>query len=76
MNGNETRLIEAGWAVLVEQLGLTEATRFIMLLDRRTGGGLQHIQRNWPDTRTTTAHKRYERLYRDQEHEQSKEEAA
>lgn len=43
MNPSEARLIEQGWAVLVERLGLAEATRFVMLLDRRTGGALQHL---------------------------------
>lgn len=43
MNPSEARLIEEGWAALVERLGLAEATRFVMLLDRRTGGALQHL---------------------------------
>jgi hypothetical protein len=43
MNSAETRLIEEGWAALVERLGLVEATRFVMLIDRRTGGALQHL---------------------------------
>ena len=47
MTQAEIRLIESGWDVLVEQLGLAEATRFVMLLDRRTGGALQHLQHLW-----------------------------
>lgn len=47
MTQGEIRLIEEGWDVLVEQLGLAEATRFVMLLDRRTGGALQHLQHLW-----------------------------
>jgi hypothetical protein len=43
MNQAETQLVEAGWAALVERLGLAEATRFVMLLDRRTGGAIQHL---------------------------------
>jgi hypothetical protein len=43
MNQAETRLVEAGWEALVERLGLAEATRFVMLLDRRTGGAIQHL---------------------------------
>jgi hypothetical protein len=43
MNPVDSRIIEEGWAALVERLGLAEATRFIMLLDRRTGGALQHL---------------------------------
>ncbi|MGQ9482474.1 hypothetical protein [Chloroflexus sp.] len=47
MNQAETRLIEEGWAALVERLGLANASRFIMLLDRRTGGARQHLQSLW-----------------------------
>jgi hypothetical protein len=43
MNSSEARLIEEGWAALVDRLGLAEATRFVMLLDRRTGGALRHL---------------------------------
>ena len=44
MTQEEIRLIEEGGTALVERLGLAEATRFIMLIDRRTGGALQHLQ--------------------------------
>ncbi|NNJ09320.1 hypothetical protein EKD04_003160 [Chloroflexales bacterium ZM16-3] len=47
MTQAEMRLIEEGWGALVEQLGLAEATRFVMLLDRRTGGALQHLHTLW-----------------------------
>lgn len=47
MTQTEIRLIEEGWAALVEQLGLAEATRFVMLLDRRTGGARQYLQQLW-----------------------------
>lgn len=40
----EQELIEQGWAALVERLGLAEANRFIMLLDRRSGFGLRHLR--------------------------------
>jgi hypothetical protein len=43
MNAAEARLIEEGWAALVERLGVAEATRFVMLIDRRTGGALNHL---------------------------------
>lgn len=45
MNATEKELLERGWAALVDQLGHADATRFVMLLDRRTGGGVQHLQR-------------------------------
>ena len=49
MTQAELRLIEEGWEALVERLGLAEATRFIMLLDRRTGGALQHLRHLWSE---------------------------
>ncbi len=50
MTQMEIRLIEEGWTALVERLGVAEATRFVMLLDRRTGGALQHLQHLWSGT--------------------------
>jgi hypothetical protein len=47
MTQAEMRLIEEGWDALVERLGLAEATRFVMLLDRRTGGAAQHLRALW-----------------------------
>nr|WP_044200778.1 hypothetical protein [Oscillochloris trichoides] len=47
MTQTEMRLIEEGWDALVERLGVAEATRFVMLLDRRTGGALQHLRALW-----------------------------
>ena len=57
MNQAEIRLIEEGWTALVERLGLAEATRFVMLLDRRTGGALQHLQHLWSGTVTGTVYR-------------------
>ncbi|MFV9505564.1 MAG: hypothetical protein AB4911_13495 [Oscillochloridaceae bacterium umkhey_bin13] len=47
MTQAELRLIEEGWDALVERLGAAEAARFVMLLDRRTGGALQHLRVLW-----------------------------
>lgn len=47
MTQAEQRLIEQGWEVLVERLGVAEATRFVMLLDRRTGGAVQQLRSHW-----------------------------
>ncbi len=58
MTQMEIRLIEEGWAALVERLGLAEATRFVMLLDRRTGGALQHLQHLWSGTAVGMTHLR------------------
>ncbi len=50
MTQAEMRLIEEGWEALVERLGHAEATRFVMLFDRRTGGALQHLRTLWSTT--------------------------
>lgn len=47
MTQAEMRLIEQGWEALVERLGVAEAMRFVMLLDRRTGSALQHMRTLW-----------------------------
>ncbi|PDW03110.1 hypothetical protein [Candidatus Viridilinea mediisalina] len=51
MTQAEMRLIEQEWDALVDRLGVAEATRFVMLLDRRTGSALQHLR-----TISTMAH--------------------
>lgn len=56
MTQTETRLIEEGWQALVASLGHTEATRFVMLLDRRTGGALQHLKHLWACDGARPAH--------------------
>lgn len=56
MTHAEIRLVEEGWHALVEQLGVAEATRFVMLLDRRTGEALQHLQHLWLTTPTTPSY--------------------
>jgi hypothetical protein len=55
MNASEQELLERGWAALVEQLGRTDATRFVMLLDRRTGMGVQHLQHIWANSHHTAS---------------------
>jgi hypothetical protein len=57
MTQAEMRLIEEGWDALVERLGLAEATRFVMLLDRRTGGAMQHFHALWSGQRGTSSHR-------------------
>jgi hypothetical protein len=52
MTQAEMRLIEEGWDALVERLGMAEATRFVMLLDRRTGGAQQHLRALWTSPNT------------------------
>jgi hypothetical protein len=47
MTQAEQRLIEQGWDALVAEMGVVDATRFVMLLDRRTGGALQHLRVLW-----------------------------
>jgi hypothetical protein len=58
MTQAEQRLIEQGWEALVERLGVAEATRFVMLLDRRTGGALQHMRTLWSSTPVASSQQR------------------
>ncbi|NJM06192.1 hypothetical protein HC891_08305 [Candidatus Gracilibacteria bacterium] len=58
MTQAEIRLIEEGWNALVERLGTAEATRFVMLLDRRTGGALQHLRHLWTTPTVETYRRR------------------
>lgn len=59
MTQAEMRLIEQGWEALVASLGVAEATRFVMLLDRRTGGALQHMRSLWSAPRAGHVHGRH-----------------
>lgn len=56
MTHAEMRLIEEAWQALVDRLGWVEATRFVMLLDRRTGGPIQQLQALAAGSRPTPRH--------------------
>jgi len=46
----ETRsLLCEGWSVLVKQLGIQKATRFLLLLERGQGDSVEEIAQYWGD---------------------------
>lgn len=40
-------IIEEGWKILVEKLGLHKATQFVILLERGKGDSVQEISDYW-----------------------------
>lgn len=46
-NPEALSLLREGWTLLVEQLGIQKATRFIMLLERGQGDSVKEIVKYW-----------------------------
>jgi len=42
-------LIQEGWTVLVNQLGIQKATKFVVLLERGHGDSVKDIAQYWGD---------------------------
>jgi hypothetical protein len=51
-------IVEEGWKVLVEQLGIQKATQFVILLERGKGDSIQEINNYWGDTSIEEIHDR------------------
>lgn len=51
-------LLQKGWAVLVEQLGVRKATEFAVLLERGQGDSVEEITRYWGETSIDEMHAR------------------
>ncbi len=51
-------LLRKGWKVLVEQLGLPQATKFVVLLERGQGDTVAEIKEYWGDTSIDDIHAR------------------
>jgi hypothetical protein len=51
-------VVEEGWKVLVEQLGIQKATQFVILLERGKGDSVQEISNYWGDTSIEEIHDR------------------
>lgn len=54
----DTNVIQEGWKVLVEKLGLQKATQFVVLLERGKGDSVTEINDYWGDTSIEEIHKR------------------
>lgn len=49
-------IIEEGWKILVEKLGLQKATQFVILLERGKGNSVQEINDYWGDASIDEIH--------------------
>lgn len=52
----DPHVVEEGWKVLVEQLGIQKATQFVILLERGNGDSVQEINDYWGDTSIDEIH--------------------
>jgi hypothetical protein len=49
-------VVQAGWDVLVEKLGIQKATEFVILLERGKGDSVQEISDYWGDATLAEIH--------------------
>jgi len=54
----DTAVVQEGWKILVEKLGLHRATQFVVLLERGKGDSVQEISDYWGDTSIKEIHQR------------------
>ena len=58
LSNETTDLLRKGWKVLVEQLGLPQATQFVVLLERGKGDSVAEIKEAWGDASIDEIHAR------------------
>ncbi len=58
LSNETTDLLRKGWKVLVEQLGLLQATQFVVLLERGKGDSVAEIKEAWGDASIDEIHAR------------------
>ena len=51
-------VVEEGWKVLVERLGIQKATQFVILMERGKGDSIQEIKDYWGDAGIGEIHDR------------------
>jgi hypothetical protein len=51
-------LIRKGWEILVQQLGVSQATRFVVALERGEGDTIIDVEKYWGDATVHDIHKR------------------
>ena len=49
-------LIKKGWEILVEQLGINQATRFVVALERGEGDTILDVEKYWGDATVHDIH--------------------
>ena len=52
----DSNIIQEGWKILVEKLGLQKATQFVILLERGKGDSVQEINDYWGDASIDEIH--------------------
>jgi hypothetical protein len=52
----DPHLVEEGWKVLVERLGIQKATQFVILLERGKGDSVREINDYWGDASINEIH--------------------
>ena len=55
-NTSADEIVKRGWDILVENLGITDATRFIVSFERGKGDSVQEIKKFWEDKRIEDIH--------------------
>ncbi|MCI0622695.1 MAG: hypothetical protein L0387_13720 [Acidobacteria bacterium] len=54
----DANLVQDGWRILVEQLGLEKAIQFVVLLERGKGNSVKEIADYWGDASIDEIHNR------------------
>ena len=54
----DTDVVQEGWKILVERLGLQKATQFVVLLERGKGDSVKEITDYWGNAGIEEIHKR------------------
>lgn len=54
----DANIVQEGWRILVEQLGLQKATEFVILLERGRGDSVKEINEYWGDASIDEIHAR------------------
>jgi hypothetical protein len=49
-------LIRKGWEILVQELGISQATRFVVALERGEGDTILDVEKYWGDARVHEIH--------------------
>ena len=52
----DSSVVQEGWKLLVEQLGLQKATQFVILLEHGNGDSIQEINDYWGDANIDEIH--------------------
>lgn len=52
----DSSVVQEGWKILVEKLGLQKATQFVILLERGKGDSIQEINDYWGDASIEEIH--------------------